>query len=120
MAINRQEVAAARLRERQERADAHAEQRRINERAEATGAGGVVVDKRDTSAKPLAGKALSGPAENKAAKTDGGDLDSIDFASPAARQAALDAGLSAKDFKRAEASSDNGFTAADVRGLVGE
>lgn len=121
MAINRQERAAQRLRERQELADARSEQRRINERAEATGAGGVTItDDRSRSGTVLAGKAASGPPENKAAKTDAGGLDSIDFASAAARQAAIDAGLTAKDFKRAEASSDNGFTAADVRGLTGE
>lgn len=119
MAINRQDVAAARLKERQDLADARAEQRRINERAVASGAGGVVVtDDRNRAGTVLAGKALSGPAQNKGQTA--GALDGIDFASAAARGAAEDAGLTAADFKRAKASSDNGFTAADVRGLTGE
>lgn len=117
-----QERAARDLKERQERADAREEQRRINERAVASGAGGQVVirDDRNQSGTVLAGKSLSGPAENKAAKSDAGGLDSIDFASPQARQAAVDAGLTAKDFGRTDPSSDNGYTAADVRGLIGE
>lgn len=55
------------------------------------------------------------PAENKSA-TDG--LDDVSFASPAAKSAALAAGLSPADFKRVSASSEKGFTKADVESLT--
>ena len=49
-----------------------------------------------------------------------GELDNVSFASDAARSTALKAGLSAAHFTSAEATSENGFTVADVRQIVGE
>lgn len=76
--------------------------------------------------KALAGapenKALSGPRENKkkAGSGEGDRLSGVTFASPAAEQAARDAGLTAADFRRKPKSSDKGFTAADVRAIAGD
>lgn len=125
MAINRQERAAERRRERQAYAERMREQARINAEAEESGAGGVRInDRRDRSGLVLAGKSLSGPSENKAltpeTETKEGDaLAGVEFASAAAEQRARESRLSAVDFKRKRASSDRGFTVADVDRIAG-
>jgi pyruvate/2-oxoglutarate dehydrogenase complex dihydrolipoamide acyltransferase (E2) component len=58
-------------------------------------------------------KMLAGPPENKG-------LDAVQFASPAARELADDAGLDENDFNGAQPTSSRGFTADDVRDIVGE
>lgn len=50
----------------------------------------------------------------------GDDLDSIVFASPAARTAAEEAELTAADFKRKKKSSENGFTVEDVERIAAQ
>lgn len=124
MAINRQQRAAERLAERQAHAAQQREQARINAEAETSGAGGVRInDRRDRSGLVIAGKSLSGPSENKAltpeAETKGDGLEGVEFASAAAEQRARDARLTAEDFRRKKASSDRGFTVADVDRIAG-
>lgn len=66
-------------------------------------------------------KALSGPPENKAAEpttAETGLLDSVSFASPQAKTAAEEAGLSAESFKRKRHSSEKGFTVTDVERIA--
>lgn len=59
-------------------------------------------------------KALTGD-ENKGADDGGGDsLAAVSFASPQARQAAVDAGLTAEDFKRRRKGSESGYNKDDV------
>lgn len=74
-------------------------------------------------AKALAGqKALRPQYEDKALKgapEDKNDpLDGVEFASPAARTVAEEAGLTAAAFKGAQPSSERGFTADDVREIL--
>lgn len=49
---------------------------------------------------------------------DGGELEGVSFASSAARDAAIEAGLTADSFARRRKSSDNGFTKADVERIA--
>ena len=64
----------------------------------------------------LANKAKSGPASNKNAAETG--LGETQFASAAARTAAEQAGIPASAFAGVEPSSENGYTKADVEGVV--
>jgi hypothetical protein len=48
----------------------------------------------------------------------GGTLDGVDFASEAAREAAMEAGLLSDAFKGAAPSSANGYTKPDVQALI--
>lgn len=71
-----------------------------------------------------ANKALPGAEQNKAGvpATDGAQtdpLETVDFASPAARTSATEAGLTAEDFKRKRRGSDKGFTKDDVERIAG-
>jgi hypothetical protein len=72
---------------------------------------------------PTSNKALPGPDENKSAGDDTGEapnaLSGVDFASDAAAEAAIKAGLTAKDFRGKGPSGARGFTAADVREIAG-
>lgn len=66
-------------------------------------------------------KALGGAPENKQAAETGGDvgpLDGVDFASPQARTAAEEAGLTAESFKRRKRTSEKGFTVTDVERIA--
>lgn len=107
---------AIRLKQRQELAARRAKQDEINAAAEAEGPAGVkITDQRDLGGgKSITGveanKKLDGPAANKAAD----QLEGVSFASPAARAAAVEAGLTAESFKRRRASSESGFNKADV------
>lgn len=47
-------------------------------------------------------------------------VEGVNFASPAARQAAIDAGLTKENFKRQRKSNDGGFTKADVERIAGD
>lgn len=114
---------------RQEQAKQYVEhvkkQDQINAEAEAAGAGGIrITDQREQAPRTLVGgtkraggapenKALAGPGENKA-----DELEGVAFASPAARAAADEAGLTAEAFKRKRKSSDSGFTKADVERIA--
>jgi hypothetical protein len=52
-------------------------------------------------------------------KQDEGEMEWVQFASPAARAAAEEAGLEPKAFKRRRKSSESGFTKADVEQIAG-
>jgi hypothetical protein len=52
-------------------------------------------------------------------KQEENEMDAVQFASPAARTAAEEAGLEPKAFKRRRKSSDLGFTKADVEQIAG-
>lgn len=114
-------ITARRLKERQDYAAARARQRELNAEAEQNGAGGVVIrDGRPGQRELLKSapgapenKALAGPGENKNA------LSGVDFASTAAKDEAVRAGLTAKDFRGKKPSGASGFTAADVREIRG-
>lgn len=58
-------------------------------------------------------------AAEPAAETAPEGLDTVAFASPAARTAAEDAGLTLESFKRRRKSSEAGFTKADVERIAG-
>jgi hypothetical protein len=70
-----------------------------------------------TAAKAAAGapenKSLAGPGENKNA------LSGVDFASDAAAEAAIRAGLTAASFKGVKPSGASGYTKADVQKVIG-
>lgn len=51
--------------------------------------------------------------------TDTDELEGVEFASPAARQAAIAAKLTADSFKRKRRSNEAGFTKADVERIAG-
>lgn len=63
------------------------------------------------------GKEVSGPSGASAPET-GDALDGVDFASEAAREAAMEAELSSDAFKGASPSSANGYTKPDVQALI--
>jgi hypothetical protein len=63
-------------------------------------------------------KALAGPDENKG-DTGANALSGVDFASDAAAEAAIKAGLTAAAFRGKTPSGTRGFTAADVREIAG-
>lgn len=58
--------------------------------------------------------------EGKKGEDSENTLDSVKFASPQARAAAEEAGLTAESFKRKRKSSEHGFTKEDVENLVPE
>lgn len=74
---------------------------------------------------PPQDKSLPGPAENKGDTRAvphlqaGHALTGMDFASDAAAEAAVRAGLTAADFRGKEPSGARGFTVADVREIAG-
>lgn len=53
------------------------------------------------------------PGDNKSS-----DLDEVDFASSAAKEAARELGLTAENFKRRRKTSDHGFNKADVERIA--
>lgn len=64
-------------------------------------------------------KALGGAPENKDETHEGdGAVAGVQFASPAAKTKAEEAGLTAESFKRKRKSSDKGFTLADVERIA--
>lgn len=70
-------------------------------------------------------KAEAGAPANKAARTTStrettkaDALEGVDFASPAAKKAARDAGLTAENFKRRRKTSDGGFNKDDVERIA--
>ena len=71
------------------------------------------------AAGPPENKALAGPAENKGTDSTTNALTGVNFASDAAAEEAIRAGLTAAAFRGRKPSGARGFTVADVREIVG-
>lgn len=112
MADIRAQTKAESLRRKAEHAAAQPDEPAVMEFSERVALERQALDTK-AAAGPAENKAAKGPAENKA-----GDLDSVDFASPQAKEAAEEAGLTADSFKRRRKSSDGGFTKADVERIA--
>lgn len=114
-AKRRQEAEEARLASRRATLETRARVDADNEEAYKTEPHAAARRNVPQSERAAAGKALAGPAENKGADTAlATSLDTVAFASPQARQAAADAGLTAEDFKRRRKGSESGYNKDDV------